>query len=81
MHHDQDSVNLRTHPDIMMLASDGATHPYLYARVIGMFHVMVYRVGDDLKGKDDTEPGLIHVLWVQWFDLDTRAPGGFKACR
>ena len=81
MRHDQDSVNPRTHPDIMMLAPDDATHPYLYARVIGMFHVMAYRTGDDLEGNDDTEPELIHVLWVRWFDLDPHAPGGFKARR
>ncbi|KAM5537746.1 hypothetical protein V8D89_008514, partial [Ganoderma adspersum] len=81
MRRDQDSVNPRTHPDIMMLVPDDATHPYLYARVIGMFHVMAYRTGDDLEGNDDTEPELIHVLWVRWFDLDPRAPGGFKARR
>ena len=81
MRRDQDSVNPRTHPDVMMLAPDGAAHPYLYARVIGIFHVMAFRAGDDLEGNDDTEPELIHVLWVRWFDLDTRAPGGLKARR
>ena len=80
MRRDQDSVNLCTHLDIMMLAPDSAAHPYLYTQVIGIFHVTAFHAGDDLKGKDDTEPKLIHVLWVQWFDLDTHAPGRFKAC-
>ena len=81
MRRDQDSINLRTHPDIMTIAPDDATHPYLYVRVIGIFHVMAYRAGDDLEGKGDTEPELTHVLWVRWFDLDLRASGGFKARR
>ncbi|PIL29093.1 hypothetical protein GSI_09141 [Ganoderma sinense ZZ0214-1] len=78
---DQDSINPRTHPDIMMLAPDGVAHPYLYARVIGIFHVKAYLVGDDLDGTDDTEPEVVHVLWVRWFDIDPRAPGGFKVRR
>ena len=45
MRRDQDSISLRTHPDIMILApaepGDGASskHPYRYARVYGIFHV------------------------------------------
>lgn len=64
-----------------MYSSDQTTHPFLYARVLGIFHVHVYRAGLDLSGADDTEPQLMQVLWVRWFDLDLRAPGGFKACR
>ena len=78
---DQDSVNPHTHPDIMMLAPDGAPHPYLYARVLGIFHIVAYLAGDDLDGADDTELETIHILWVRWFDLDPCAPGGFKARR
>ncbi|PBK82029.1 hypothetical protein ARMGADRAFT_1090699 [Armillaria gallica] len=44
----QDFINPRTHSDIMALSpfmqadldSDNDAHPYLYARVIGIFHVM-----------------------------------------
>ena len=81
MRRDQDSINPRTHPNIMMLAPGDAKHPYLYARVIGIFHVQSYRAGNDLEGKDDTEPEPVHVLWVRWFDIDPLAPGGFRACR
>ena len=81
MRRDQDSINPRTHPDIMMLAPDDAAHLYLYACILGIFHVVAYLAGDDLDGADDTEPETIHVLWVRWFDLDARAPGGFKARR
>ncbi|TBU39561.1 hypothetical protein BD309DRAFT_1003667 [Dichomitus squalens] len=81
MRRDQDSINPRTHPDVMMLAPNGASHPYLYARVIGIFHVEAYFAGESLDGTDDTDPETIHVLWVRWFDLDPHAPGGFKARR
>jgi len=39
MRRDQDSINPKTHPDILMLASDSQSHPYIYARVIGIYHV------------------------------------------
>ncbi|TBU53876.1 hypothetical protein BD310DRAFT_829166 [Dichomitus squalens] len=64
-----------------MLAPEGSDHPYLYARIIGIFHVEAYRAGESLDGSDDTDTDTIHVLWVRWFDLDHRAPGGFKARR
>ncbi|TBU61766.1 hypothetical protein BD310DRAFT_1036813 [Dichomitus squalens] len=81
MRRDQDSINPRTHPDIMMLAPEASPHPYLYARVIGIFHVDAYHAGESLDGSDDTDTEAIQVLWVRWFDLDPRAPGGFKARR
>ncbi|TBU21594.1 hypothetical protein BD311DRAFT_678015 [Dichomitus squalens] len=81
MRRDQDSINPRTHPDIMLLAPEGAAHPYLYARVIGIFHVEAYRAGESFDGAYDTDTQTIHVLWVRWFDLDPHAPGGFKARR
>ena len=79
MRRDQDSINPRTHPDIMMLAPSGSSHPYLYARVIAIVHVNAYR-----RLPDDTvipEPELLHVLWVRWYDLDTTRPGGFEHFR
>ena len=71
----QDSINPRTHPDVVLDAADGSTHPYLYARILGIFHVLAYRAGPGLAS---TEPELMQVLWVRWFDLDTSAPGGLK---
>ncbi|ESK87142.1 hypothetical protein Moror_11864 [Moniliophthora roreri MCA 2997] len=45
MHKLQDSVNIRLHPDIMILVDESCAekqgHPYLYGRVIGIFHVHV----------------------------------------
>ena len=83
MRRDQDSINPRTHPDIMMLAPTGTDsgHPYLYARVLGIFHVHAYRAAHGLNGDNDTPSRLLQVLWVRWFDLDTSAPGGFRRRR
>jgi hypothetical protein len=37
---DQDTINPHTHSDIMMLSRD-ESHPYYYARVLGIYHAMV----------------------------------------
>ncbi|TBU53092.1 hypothetical protein BD310DRAFT_981403 [Dichomitus squalens] len=71
----QDSINPRTQPDIMMVAPDDSPHSYLYARVIGLFHVNAYLAGRDTSGMDDTQPRPYQVLWVRWFDVDVQAPG------
>lgn len=82
----QDAVNPRTHSDIMMLAPDSedSGHPYLYARVLGIFHVNAYlapaHYGTDSQAQDP-EPQLVQVLWVRWFELDNSAPGGFLTRR
>ena len=39
MRHDQDSINPRTRSDVIFIKSDEESdHPYLYGRVIGIFH-------------------------------------------
>ncbi|TFK83647.1 hypothetical protein K466DRAFT_577621 [Polyporus arcularius HHB13444] len=79
MRREQSSVNPRTHPDIMMVAPPGSPHPYLYARVISIFHVNVFRLTPDAV--EQPEPQLLQALWVRWFDLDTSRPGGFEHLR
>ncbi|RPD63598.1 hypothetical protein L227DRAFT_584613 [Lentinus tigrinus ALCF2SS1-6] len=79
MRREQDSINPRTHPDIMMVAPPGSPHPYLYARVISIFHVNAYRV--DPGDFEPPEKELLHVLWVRWYDFDTKLPSGFQHFR
>lgn len=76
MRREQDSINPDGHADIMLLAPPSSTHPYLYARVIGIFHVNAY-----LANRDDSEPSALHVLWVRWYTYDERLAWGFKSCR
>jgi hypothetical protein len=72
----RDSINPNTsHRDIMVLAEnhDDSDHPFLYARVIGIFHVnVIYMEGTVI----DYNPRKVEVLWVRWFEHDSRAPSG-----
>ena len=75
----QDSLNPRTHADIMVLSNEDENcdepHPYWYARIIGIYHVDVIH---NLRGGTRSlagEPVRIDLLWVRWFGrhLDHRA--------
>ena len=76
---DQDTINPRTRSDVMVLANEDEdsenTHPYWYARVIGIFHAMVRRVGSATTFEQ------MDFLWVRWYGFDTHARSGFKARR
>ncbi|KAI9462002.1 hypothetical protein BJY52DRAFT_1116777, partial [Lactarius psammicola] len=74
---EQDSINPRTQPNIMVLHPDGPNpHPYWYARIIGIFHVMV----DHPNLSDGTH---MDFLWVRWYgsDIDQTYHSGFRARR
>ena len=50
MRRDQDTINPRTHADVMVLnpgdeESEDERHPYWYARVCGIFHANVLYLG------------------------------------
>jgi hypothetical protein len=68
----QDVINPNTtHCDIMLLAntsnSDSDTclgHPFLYARVLGIYHVNVIYTG---QGMLDYNARRVDFLWVRWF--------------
>lgn len=75
----EDVINPRTsHCDVMLLSdinSDAANplgtaaaeHPFLYGRVIGIYHVNVIYVGLGMKGY---EPIRFEFLHVRWFRID-----------
>ncbi|KAJ6457005.1 hypothetical protein C8R47DRAFT_1248481 [Mycena vitilis] len=78
----QDSMNPRTHADILMLTPDDGTdnsdkHPFSYARVIGVFHVDVIH---NIPGASNVAVS-IPFLWVRHFRLDSKFKGGFKRKR
>jgi hypothetical protein len=79
----QDSINPRTHPDILLLSheelSDHAdAHPYWYARVIGIFHVDVLHTGPHSKSPHKQR---IDFLWVRWFGRDMTLKAGWQTRR
>lgn len=69
----EDIINPRTsHCDVMLLAPRAAEvatsfHPFLYARVLGIFHVNVIYNG---PGMISYEPMRFDFLWVRWFDTN-----------
>jgi hypothetical protein len=77
---DQDSMNPRTHCDVMMLSPETGpnAHPYWYARVLGMFHARVLHIGPAARNRSVQN---IEFLWVRWFGIVTGHRYGFKAAR
>ncbi|KAH7904490.1 hypothetical protein BJ138DRAFT_1019091 [Hygrophoropsis aurantiaca] len=84
----QDVVNPSTaHNNIMALASpvtsDGSEgrlshHPFLYARVLGIFHANIIYTG---PGTPDYNPRRLEFLWVRWYKNVEKAAAGWDACR
>ncbi len=86
MRRDQDSINPRTHADIMVFSPEediesdnpALAHPYWYGRVVGIFHAKVRYTG---PGSTTPEAQDMEFLWVRWFGRDLSAPGGFDKRR
>ncbi|KAF9455458.1 hypothetical protein BDZ94DRAFT_1278112, partial [Collybia nuda] len=82
MRRSQDSINPRTHADIMVLSREDPnsrdSHPYWYARVVGIFHAQVRHVGPDSKSD---EPQKMVFLWVRWFGRNLEYRAGWTARR
>ncbi|THG92874.1 hypothetical protein EW026_g8186 [Hermanssonia centrifuga] len=64
----QDSLNPRTHADIMVASQEDQggwnSHPYWYARIVGIFHAYVQHVGPSSKD-DSKEPQRLEFLWTR----------------
>jgi hypothetical protein len=57
-----DAINLRTHPDVMVLSGETKpTHPYWYARVLGIYHMDVW-----LNVEGPIKRHQMEVLYVRW---------------
>jgi hypothetical protein len=79
----QDSINPRTQPDIMLLSHEEASnevdaHPYWYARIVGVFHVDVIHLGPKSTSPNKRR---INFLWVRWFGRDISFKAGWAAKR
>ena len=72
--HCQDSLNPRTHGDIMVLSQDDS-HPYWYAHIIGIFHAMVLHTGWKSKSQEVKK---MEFLFMRWFSLDMEEVGGWE---
>jgi len=66
MQRDQDLINPRSHPNIMLLLQDDEhLHPYWYARVCLIFHAMVQHCKDVMSLY--SKPQRMDILFVRWF--------------
>ena len=78
MRREQDSLNPRTHANIMVLSQEREpdAHPYWYARIIGIYHTLI---------RHESSPDLIPLefLFVRWYglDLDRTSRFGWKMRR
>ena len=66
---DQDKIYQRRQPDIMVL-SDDDEHPYMYARILDLFHVNVRNNGPNTLLPPDNPIAVVQMAWVRWFKLD-----------
>ncbi|CDO69624.1 hypothetical protein BN946_scf184851.g12 [Trametes cinnabarina] len=74
----QDVVNPRTHPDVMVLADDDEhiDQPYWHARVLDIFHAYIRYDGPGAT-RESRKWRRIDFLWVRWFERDIDYPSGF----
>ena len=80
MRRDQDSINPRTHPDVMVISPETGpnAHPFWYARVLGIFHTEVVHTGEHSRNNAAQR---MEFLWVRWFGIEPNYRSGFKVAR
>jgi hypothetical protein len=75
MRSDEDKMYRRLHPDIMVL-SDSNEHPYLYGRVLDIFHANVGNSAGNSILTGENDMARLEMVWVRWFRVDGPGPGG-----
>lgn len=69
-----DKINMKGRPYVMALSHDDPSHPYVYARVLGIYQIKVLH-------PTMTAPTSMDVLWVHWLQIDRAHQAGWKAKR
>jgi hypothetical protein len=81
MRREQDTINLRNRPDVMLLSHEDegdSYHPYWYACVLGIFHVNVKHSGPNSRTPHVQK---LELLLVRWFGRDLGHVAGWSARR
>lgn len=80
MRRDQDTMNPRTHCDVMVLSPETGpdAHPFWYARVLGVFHTKVLHTGPQSRNRSVQR---IEFLWVRWFGVVPNHQSGSSSAR
>jgi hypothetical protein len=71
MRRSQDCINVRTHPDVMVLSPHNDKHPYQYARALSIYHGYVYHPS---LGEESTA---VDFVFVRWYERDSTYPAGW----
>jgi hypothetical protein len=72
-----DTINAQTHADVMVISGETMpSHPYWYARVLGIYHVQTWL-------NDGSQPVKQHLqlLWVRWLTPLQNHKSGTKHAR
>ena len=80
MRRDQDSMNPRTHCDVMVNSCETKkrAHPFWYARVLGVFHLDVLHTGASARNRSVQR---MEFLWVRWFGVEPDYLSGSRVAR
>lgn len=73
-----DTVNPRTHPDIMLRSpnTEEDAEPYWYARVLGVYHANVWIENSAIHGGRNARR--MDFLWVRWFGEEPDYRSGLR---
>ncbi|CDO77605.1 hypothetical protein BN946_scf184936.g30, partial [Trametes cinnabarina] len=80
MRREQDVINPRTHPNLMVHAEEGESTPYWYGQLIDIFHAFVRYDGPGATAAT-REWQRIEFLWVRWYENDAGYASGFQERR
>lgn len=78
---EQDIIHAGTsHCDVMVLNSNSSQseHPFLYARVLGIYHANVIYPDADMA---DYRPHRLEFVWVRWYERDHSLSAGYTSKR
>ena len=82
MQEEEDIIYPKNHSGIMALSSDNDNpHPYIYARVLDLFHVEVTNNASNAIRYASSKAVRLEMVWVQWYDYDEQIPSGFNHLR
>ena len=69
-----DKINMKSRPYVMALSHGDPSHPYIYAKVLGIYRTKVLH-------PTLAVPTSMDVLWVHWLQVDHVYRAGWKAKR
>ena len=69
-----DKINMKGRPYVIALSHSDPSHPYVYARVLGIHRVKVLH-------PTMAAPTKMDILWVRWLQIDRTHHAGWKAKR